>query len=387
MNSSTLTVVTTEISSLTNTSFTTATTVQFTGVDGPAVKFQLHTADVSWDQESSTTMVTLSDSNTLTVRNDHESTMTSQATVDNSEAFADFNTYLMHADSGTWKLSGTAYVTYIVKAKVNLDKSLVFNGYNNFSVPPVVQSTNLTNGTLTTLYSVASVTVTSQSNVQFNLAQDMYYRLFFGGQQVGIGYIPKYSIYPGAVTQTSYIQFSYNTAAQQAALMQMLSYYTCGLNSNLTLQNFYIDPPITWMTSALDSISMDSSLPGTEDKLIIQITIYNKGNPTKLPFSLQLYNPQAIPVTMYSLVSNVTYKNTVIAKVNIPSIDPPIVIPPYQNVTSQQLPSTSYVNSASAQLLAAGGGIGATFNYIGANFSEFPTKFYYYQYNVTFVVK
>lgn len=352
------------------------------------MKFQLHTADISWDQESSTTMISLSKSNTLTVRNDHDGTMNTQATVDDSEAFANFNEYLMHAESATWKLSGTAYVTYIVKAKVNLDKTLVLQGYNNFSIPPIIQSTNLTNGTHTTLYAVTSVTVTSQSNVQFNLGQNMYYHIYYLGEQIGIGYIPNYSIYPGATTQDTNLEFFYTTSSQQSALMQMLSYYTCGINTNFTLQNFYMDPPITWLTPALNSITMESTLPASTDPIVLKITIYSKGNnPTKLPFSLTLYNPQGVPITVYSLVGNVTYENTLIATVNLPNISPPIIIQPYSNTTSQQLPSKSYINSASVQLLAAGQGLGNVYNYLGANFSSFPTLFYYYQYNVTLIVK
>ncbi len=388
VDQSDLTLESTEISDIQTNSFTSTTVVQFSNVNGPSgVKIELKSTNIEWDHGNFGTMVQLGHSNTLNVKNNVDTTMTSEATVTNPAAFAAFNTYLMHNEEGVWSLSGKAEVTFLVKATVNINnKQLIFQGFNNFSVAPVVRQTNLTSGTTEILYSQALVSMTSLSNVQLSLNQNLYFRFEYEGEVLGVGHIPDYVMRPGTVDMMSYIAFSHTTSPQEEALMKLLSRYSRGIDTNVTMRQFYSTPDIAWLAPALSSISMETTLPAVKETMVKGITIYNKINPTKLPFTLTLYNPQSITVTISSIVGNLTIGATKIADVNQPNISPPIVIQPFSTVTSQQLQSESYVNSASIKLLTDGSGLGNLYNVIGAKFGSFPASFLYTQNNVPLTV-
>jgi hypothetical protein len=387
VNASDLAIVSTEINDITNTSFTTTCVAAFSNLDGPTVSLQMNSVTLGWNYPNiGGDMVDLDNTNSLVVKNNGQSTMISSATVTNQETFADFNKYLMHNTGASWSLSGTANVQFIINALVDINKNIDLVGFNNFSVAPIVSSTNLTGGTPTILYSTASVTITSLSNVQLDLNQNLYYHFVYNGQRLGIGSIPNYVIKPGSVTQDSYIEFSYTTDAEREGLMTLLSYYSCGIDVNASMENFYTVPPITWLAPALDSISMTATLPAATDPMVLEVIIYELSDPDHLYFQLVLYNPQPIPVTVWAIVGNMTYKDTLIATVDLTDISPAIVIPPHSNTTSQQLRCDSYVNEASLELIKNGGGLGNLYNDIGANFTDFPSTFYYQQLNVTMTV-
>eukprot|EP01040_Poterioochromonas_malhamensis_P014414 gene14414-15952_t len=390
VDQSDITLESTEISNVQANSFTSTTVVQFSNVNGPSgVKIKLTSTNIEWNHGNFGTMVKLGHSNTLNVKNNVDTTMTADATVTNSAAFADFNTYLMHNEQGVWGLSGKADVTFLITAAVNINnKQLIFQGWNNFSVPPVVRQTNLTNGTTEILYSQALVSMTSLSNVLLSLNQNLYYRFEYEGEVLGVGHIPDYVMRPGTVDMMSYIEFSPTNATAQDALMKLLSRYARGIDTNVTLSHFYTIPDIAWLAPALSSISMETTLPAVNQTMTMVkgITIYNQLIPINLPFTLTLYNPQSITVTITSIVGNLTIGDTKIADVNQPNISPPIVIEPYSTVTSQQLQSESYINSASLKLILDGSGVGNINDMIGVKFGSFPTTFLYIQENVPLTV-
>jgi hypothetical protein len=391
VNSSTLTLISADISSMTNSSFSASTVMKFTNINGPSVKFQMNTIDVAWKEADGTTsdhMISMNNANSIVAKDNGESTISSENEILDTSTFSEFNTYLMHHSSASWTLTGTADVTFLVQATININKDVNLVGFNNFSISPIVSSTNLTNGTTTILTSKALVTMTSLSNVQLSFNQRLYYHFFYSGQLLGIGYLPDFIMFPQtSFTMDSYIDFSYNTEEQRLALMTLLSAYSCGIKVNATMNQFYTIPSIDWLAPALDSLSMTTTLPAATDPMVLEIKIYATHNdPLKLPFSMILYNPQTISCIITELYGNVTYKNEVIAVVNLPYINPPIIIPPLGNTTSQQLISKSYINDASIELIAEGSGLGNLYNLIIGNFSDFPVEFYYQQFNVSLVV-
>lgn len=388
VDQSDLTLESTEISDIQANSFTSTTVVQFSNVKGPSgVKIELKSTNIEWNLGNFGTMVKLDHSNKLEVKNNVDTTMTAEATVTNAVAFAAFNAYLMHNEEGIWSLSGKAEVTSLVKARVNINnKKLIFQGFNNFSVPPIVCQTNLTAGTTDLLYSQALVSMTSSSNVQLSLKQDLYFRFEYEGEVIGVGHIPDYVMRPGTIDMMSYIAFSHSTSQQRGALMKLLSRYARGIDTNVKLNRFYTTPEIPWLGPALSSISMETTLPAVKESMVKGILIHSKINPTKLPFTLTLYNPQSITVAINSIIGNLTIGDTKIADVNQPNISPPIVIQPFSTVTSQQLQSRSYVNFASIKLLLDGSGVGNLDNMIGAKFGSFPATFLYTQNEVPLTV-
>lgn len=381
-------VVSSEISSITNESFASTTVTQFSDIDGPSgVTFQMKSVKVSWNLGGGT-MIKLGESNLLTVENKKHSTMKAKANVVDANELAGFNDYMMHHSSGSWNLDGTAEVDWFMKTKVKINKKFTLKGFNDFPIPPIVSETNLTEGTATDLYTQAHVEFTSTSNVQLTLNQPIYFQLQFNGEIIGKGYIPDYVLVPGKSSLLSYMTFSYQNEAQQKELMNLLSAYACGIDVDVVMKNFYISPSITWLSPALQSMEMTAPLPAATSPMIQQCTIYtNTTDFSKLPFSMTLYNPQGITVTLTSLKGNFTYENELIADVNLENLSPPIVIPPYSVITTPKLlPSHSYINNAAIDLFLSGGGYGETQNIIGGFFGDFPIEIFYQQSNVSLVL-
>jgi hypothetical protein len=391
VNSSSITLVSANIGSMSNSSFSATTVMKFSNINGPSVKFQMNTINVAWKEPDGTTsdhMVSMNNANSIVAKNNGQSTVTSINDVLDASTFADFNTYLMHHSSASWTLTGTADVTYIVQAPININKNVNLVGFNNFTVPPVIASVNLTNGTHTVLTAKASATLTSLSNVQLSLDQNVYYHVYFLGELLGTGYIPDFTLYPLSSFQTdTFIDFSYSTDEQRLALMTLLSDYSSGIDVNATMTEFFTIPSIDWLAPALDSMSMTATIPAVTQPMVIELRVYaTHNNPLKLPFDMILYNPQSLPCIITELHGNLTYHNEQIARVDLVDITPPIVIEPYSNVTTQQFVSKSFINQASLDLLEKGSGLGNLYCYLTGNFSAFPIEFYYRQFNVSLVV-
>jgi hypothetical protein len=391
VNSSSLTLVSANIGSMSNSSFTATTVMKFSNINGPAVKFQMNTINIAWKEPDGTTsdhMVCMNNANSIVAKNNGQSTVTSTNDVLDDSTFADFNSYLMHHPSASWTLTGTADVTFIVQAAININKNVDLVGFNNFTVPPVIASTNLTNGTHTVLTSKAFATLTSLSNVQLSLNQDLYYHVYFMEERIGTGYLPYFTMYAQSSFQTdTFIDFSYSTDEQRLALMTLLSDYSSGIDVNATMTEFFMIPSIDWLAPALDSLSMTATLPASTQPMVIELRVYaTHNNPLKLPFDMILYNPQTLPCIITELHGNLTYHDQEIARVDLVDITPPIVIEPLSNVTTQQFVSKSFINSASLDLLSKGSGLGNLFCVLIGNFSDFPIEFYYQQFNVSLVV-
>jgi hypothetical protein len=273
VNSSSLTLVSADISSMTNSSFSASTVMKFTNINGPAVKFQMNTIDVAWKEADGSTsdhMISMNNANSIIAKDNGESTVSSKNEILDSSTFADFNTYLMHHSSASWILTGTADVTFVIQATIDINKQINLVGFNNFSVSPIVSSTNLTNGTNTVLTSKASVTMTSLSNVQLSFNEPLYYHFYYSGQLLGIGYLPDFIMFPStSFTIDSFIDFSYSTNEQRLALMTLLSAYSCGIKVNATMNQFYTNPSIDWLAPALNSLSMTTTLPAATDPMVL----------------------------------------------------------------------------------------------------------------------
>jgi LEA14-like dessication related protein len=389
VNQSNLNLITAGIANPSNASFTSTVLGKFTNAGSTTAKVKMNTLTVSWAGPGGGDMLKLSHSNSLTVENNHEATMTSLATVYDMEAFSNFNTYLIHHDSAQWTIDGTAEVSFIVTSTVNFHKEVTLQGANNFSIPPQVLNTNITNGTATELLIASDVIMTSQSNVNLDLGQTLYFNLILNGVKIGVGHINNYQMVEGPYQTVAHLDLTFSNNEEYTQICYLMGNYSCGYDMNATMQGFYLSPPLTWLTPALASMTMETTLPGCKDELVRTIYLYdNQVVPTTLPYTMVLYNPQPVPMIITAITGNIYSSGYLIATVN--NQDLYIIVPPHGTNTTMQLPSKSVVSGPGLQvfknLVKNGGGLVDLDSHIIGNFSEFKASITYKQANVTLIV-
>jgi hypothetical protein len=94
---------------------------------------------LSWQHDGGGDLVNLKGSSTISVST-APSTLTSTGHIKNATAFKNFNLAAITSHSVQLQLKGTAVVTALVKAEVSVNKVVKLNGFNNFRVPPVINS-------------------------------------------------------------------------------------------------------------------------------------------------------------------------------------------------------------------------------------------------------
>jgi hypothetical protein len=344
----------------TNTSFQSTTVQKFTGAGNLKAKAKLGTLDVYWDNAgASTEVISLANSGTITVGGSSPITMTSQATVVNEQAMSDMLLYAVDATTINWSMKGSADVTFITSTNVQLSKSVTLNGYQDFPVPPVLGTVTTVAGVNNTLTTEISAVLTSVSSMEMHLGQNMYFHVMSNSTPVGTGMIPDFVMYSGSFPINATVQLSYSNSAEYDQLMRVMSNFSMGLLSPLTLFNFYTADPVVWLAPALSSMSMDSSMPGATVPFLQLFYLYNQPIPVDVPFSMVIYNPEAIPINVTSIVGILIYQGVTIAEVNQQNIG--IYCPSFQNTTSPQMISTSDPSGAALvkfdELVAAGGGL------------------------------
>ncbi len=388
VNQSELNLYTATITNPSNYSFNSAVLGKFTNAGSIAADVKMNTLTVSWNGVGGGDMLKLTHSNTLHIENNHQATMNSLSTVYDMEAFSNFNTYLIHSESAEWTIDGTADVTFLITSTVNFHKQVTLVGANNFSTPPIVHTTNVTNGTTHSLLIASDVTMFSQSNVELNLGQTLYFDLIYNDVQIGTGYIPNYQMIQGPFSTVAYLSLSYSTPQQYQQICNLMSNYSCGITVNASMQNFYLQPSLIWLKPALASVTMNTQLPGCASTLVKKIYLFNQRIPENLPYEMVLYNPQPISMTITAITGKIFYLGVNIATVNNQNLQ--IVIPPYETITTIQLISNSVNNvqavNAFTQLVSKGQGQVDLDNVIIGNFSEFKANIIYKQNNVTMIV-
>ena len=390
VNQSNLSLEMATITNPTNTSFDSAVLGKFSNVGSLSAKVKMNTLTVSWSGEGGGNMLKLSNSNSLTIKNNEVATISSDATVDDMTAFSNFNTYLLHHETAQWTIDGTADVTaFGVTAQVNFHKTVNLIGANNFTIPPLVQSTNITNGTSNQLYIASQVTMYSPSNVDLNLLNStMYFDLIYNDVNIGIGYIPNYQMIQGAYTTKAYIVLSYSNNVEYQEICNVMSNYSCGIPVNATMKHFTLQPTLTWIKPALLSISMDTQLPGCTDKLVKSVLMFNKLVPETIPYEMVVYNPQPTNMTIVTITGSIYYMGVNIATVDNKNVN--ILVPAYTTITSGQLPANA-VNSPEAisaygTLVKNGKGYVNMYTKIIGKFGHFTANIVYNQFNVSLIV-
>jgi hypothetical protein len=234
VNHSDLEIIRASIGYPSNDSFQSVVIQKFTNAGAVKAHAQMRNLEIYWNNPEGGCIVTLTASNSFTVDNNHVVTMRSTALVNDVDALTAFNLFLTQQPSVQWKIKGTADITFIVKARVKINKDVVLSRFNNFSVQPVVHFSNVTGGTGTHLTLNAQVTMVSNSNVEVKFGQSLMYKVFSDGLEVGFGELPNYTLSPGTTTSIANLTLTANSPSQVAQINMMLSNNSLGIPVNVT---------------------------------------------------------------------------------------------------------------------------------------------------------
>lgn len=125
--------------------------------------------DLTWKDPSTgktTHLVTLTDSNTITLESGKTVKLKSTAIVEDIEALTIFNVYVLGLDDFEWGVEGSADINGGTgDIRVDIDKKADMKGFNHFPTDVVINSIDITNGITDALISSISATITSPSNI------------------------------------------------------------------------------------------------------------------------------------------------------------------------------------------------------------------------------
>jgi hypothetical protein len=313
--------------------------VKFTNVGSISAKMKLKSATLSWNGIGGGDLATLEHGNTISVKDNGQTTLSATAIVINETALSYFNAYAVKTKSFEWVISGTAKVMSIIDCDVSITKTLKLNGYNNFSISPVLTPPNVTEGTPDYLYTDINVQMFSASDILLNLNENLYYDMYYNDTFCAIGYLPNATFVPGLYNSSGITMLVSNTTAnsdaQYQASLAVQSNFLTGTPTAVTLQNFYLKNPsqIPWLNKALSEIVMTTVIPPCNQHLLQHIFMaINFADISKVPYYITIKNVVGIPLLVKSFTGNIYYAGVLIAYVNTPNAN--IVVAPYETITT-----------------------------------------------------
>jgi hypothetical protein len=344
----------------------------------------LTASKIFWGEPGGGNILKLKDTNRLSISTSPQK-MQARASVLNDTALTDFTLYSISAESFDWKLKSDAVVRVMgIDVPVTMSKKVTMDGYNDFDIDPIISNVSVYDGSATTLYSSALATLYSKSNLALVFGQDLYYNFVSEGETIGVGLIPNCSILMGEFVVESTLELSYSTTAQYDQLMSVLGSYLSGLNTNVSMKQFYLASPVAWLEPALASMDMDSVLPGLQISLITHMYLYvSPRNLINVPFTLLLYNALGVDLLITAMQEcTVYYLGTAISTVELTGLS--ILDPAYTSITTPQLTSKTILAASSVllDLLAKGYGLLDVYCTISALANDFSAKVKYFQLQV-----
>jgi hypothetical protein len=365
-----------------NTTFSTETTVKMSSTPMP-VSMQFTDLHIACDLVGGDEFIKLQKSNRVKVT-EAARTLRTAALVENSNALSDMMYYVLNNASYSWQLTGSADVTAIVAANVNIDKTVSMKGYNGFPYPPAVLNFTVTEGTPTVLYSSARCSLHTDANTAFLFGQDMYFNAVYDGYSVGSGIIPNASFYTGTFDFFVVFASYYNTDEERMSLMKLMTNYIQGVDTTVMLNRFYLGDQINWLTAPLDSVVMEAVIPGVASKMVEQFDLYiTLPNPLHIDLTLDGFNPTDINMTIVKVVGDVLYKNVVVGVVHDVGIS--YLLPPLTVTTSPLLKAEIVPTEMElvTELAVAGYGLVDIHVMLTAYLESFEINITYTQYNVS----
>jgi hypothetical protein len=293
----------------------------------------MESAKMSWYGAGGGHLLNLKHINTIHVSTDIQH-MKSYAMIDNVTAFTDFNEYIINANDFKWRMKGEGKIHVLgMNVLTPIDKSLDMHGYNNFLVNPVISNVTTGTGTPTILYATAEATLYSTANIVLNFGQSLHFHIKSNGFTIGIGTIQNCSMLMGSFTVSSDIEMFSESTAEYNELMKVLGNFVSGIDSAVTMENFYLENRVQWLEPALNEMYMESVMPGVSEVMVRHIDMYVKVTDLiNVPFTVDLYNAIDTAVTVYGMTCNVVFENEHIATVTEPTLN--IYIEPKEMVVS-----------------------------------------------------
>lgn len=340
----------------------------------------METAKMSWMGSGGGHLLKLHHINTIhvTVHTQH---MKSYASIDNITAFTEFNKYIINADSFNWNMNGRADIRVLgIKVTTHIDKKLAMQGYNNFDVNPIISNVTTGSGSATALYATAIADLTSDANIVLNFGQNLNFYLKSAGVTIGIGTIANCSILMGTFSVVSTMKLFATTTNENDELMRVLGQFVSGVDTNVTMESFYLDTTVQWLRPALASMFMESILPGVDDVMVQQIDMYvSLRDLINVPFTVNLFNAINTDIVIHSLTCSIVFEGEHIATVDEPSLT--VIVPAQQIVLSPEM--TARVDFKHTQqmldLLADGEGLLDLDCILAGHAEEFPVTINYVQ--------
>jgi hypothetical protein len=156
-----------------------------------------------------------------------------------------------------------------------------------------------------------------------------------------------------------------------------------GLPSDISMQNFYLSDPVTWLVPGLDAIQMASSLPGVDAPLVKRIDMYvSVLHLINVPFDLHVYNAIDVEVEMKAVECEIFFEDKHIADVKEENIG--LIIPPKSTAKTPEFTArTDLKHSAELlDLLSAGFGYLDLYCTMWTDVVDFPVQAVYNQMQV-----
>jgi hypothetical protein len=302
-------------------SFESHVTQKFKDVsDGTHATIQMHKLSLTWNDNTGNgkkKLASLTHSNEMDITTS-KVTLKSQAEVKDLEALSEFNLFAITANEFNWMIHGTATVTTSgLVIPVDIEKTLKMTGFNNFPIPPLINQINVTDGTPTVITNEIQATFTNVANIAISFGQTVEFILKSHEIIIGKGMIPNLDlkIGPFDVNATLFLSANPNTT-QYDQLMKVISNFTTGLSSPVTLEQFSASTPsIQWLEAGLASMNLQSSIPGVTDELIMTVDMYPDGT-LVIPFQMMMKNAIDTIFRLTHLKATIYSNDIAIATVN-----------------------------------------------------------------------
>jgi hypothetical protein len=367
-----------------DTTFQTSIDLKFSTGVSISSKVALDSLKVTWDEIGGGSVMKLKQINNLEVITSKQ-TLDATVHVTNLTALTDFASSIMISETFELKMKGDAVVTVIVPTDVTLKKSSQLYGFSNWTSPARIPTLNITDGTTDYLAAMSLSELYSTSNVEIIFGQNVYYKLKVGNDVlVGIGKFSNFTLFTGNFSDISTIQLSYSTPEEYNGLMYLIGNYMSRVDTPVVVNEMYLERPVQWLLPALADIEIHAVLPGLTSNLIVYTDMYvSVRNPLKVPFTLTLFNPLPVTVTVDALDADIYYQGVLIATVDATNLQ--VVIPPGGQVTTQEIESQVDPRETSTvlDLLSAGYGLIDCVSITTLYIVEFKAVVNYFQNNIS----
>lgn len=351
VDNSNLTIMKVTISKPNNESFALSVDQQIKSDTSTSGRIKMKELTLCWnsdyaDSVGNERLAVLSSSNSVKITNDPV-TIRSTGNVVDTNALSVFNAYLITADTFKWDIKGKADVDTIIKVEVDLEKTVVMSGFNNFPNPPDIQSVIITGGTPTVLSSTIQSKFTNAANIAIDFGQDVFFEIKSFGIKVGRGRLADMNMRTGEFSLEAFVELFHSNDQEKNQVMQIISNYSSGLEAPISMGPFTLENKVIWLQAGLDIMSLPASIPGVQEKVMVKIDLYpNPANPFQVPLFLDVFNPVDVEIKVQHIYADI-YSSGL--KIGVVDQDVVFTVPARSNVTTPQFVATTECSDSANQ--------------------------------------